>query len=249
MTPVRPPAAPAAFQPLVSQPAYGRVSAAIEARIADRSLRPGDRLPSETELARQFAVHRSTVREALRRLESTGLVARDAGGKKLFVSRPDQAETASRLSQALALHEVSVRELWEAMLAIAPRTAALAATRSSPAQAARLRTVLLADPARASAVRVVAGAVAFFRTLAEISGNRVLLLAHGPILELLAPSLRRIVDHVPQARNRIATAQRILTEAVERGDSADAESWMQRHVQDFRRGYELSGIALDTPAA
>jgi DNA-binding FadR family transcriptional regulator len=243
------PAVPAAFEPLVAQPAYGRVSAAIEARIADRSLRPGDRLPSETELARQFAVHRSTVREALRRLESAGLVARDAGGKKLFVSRPGQAETASRLSQALALHEVSVRELWDAMLAIAPRTAALAAARATPADATLLRAVLLADPARAGAARVVAGAVAFFRALAEISGNRVLLLAHVPVLELLAPSLRRIIDEVPQARARIATAQRTIAEAVERGASADAEAWMRRHVQDFRRGYELSGIALDTPAA
>lgn len=238
-----------AFKPLVSQPAYGRVSAAIEARIADRSLRPGDRLPSESELARQFAVHRSTVREALRRLESAGLVARDAGGKKLFVSRPGEAETASRLSQALVLHEVTVLELWQAMLAIAPSTAALAAARATRVDATRLRALLIADPARASAARVVAGAVGFFRTLAEISGNRVLLLAHGPVLELLAPSLRRMIDHVPQARERIATAQRLISEAVERGASADAEAWMQRHVQDFRRGYELSGLGLETPAA
>ena len=44
------------FEPLVPQPAYGRVAAAIEQKILDRSLRPGDPLPTETELASQFAV-------------------------------------------------------------------------------------------------------------------------------------------------------------------------------------------------
>jgi hypothetical protein len=33
------------------------------------------------------------------------------------------------------------------------------------------------------------------------------------------------------------------------GDPVEAESWMTRHVQDFRRGYEIAGIALDTRVA
>ena len=84
------------FEPLVPQPAYGRVAAAIEQRILDRRLRPGDPLPTETDLARQFGVNRSTVREALRRLESGGLVGRDAGAKRLRVTRPARSDTASR---------------------------------------------------------------------------------------------------------------------------------------------------------
>jgi len=52
------------------------VAAAIGARVLSRALREGERLPSETELARQFGVNRSTVREALRELESRGLVQR-----------------------------------------------------------------------------------------------------------------------------------------------------------------------------
>jgi DNA-binding GntR family transcriptional regulator len=41
-------------------------------------------------------------------------------------------------------------------------------------------------------------------------------------------------------------AQRCIVEAMRTGNAAEAESWMNRHVQDFRRGYELAGIALDT---
>ena len=61
------------------EPAYRKVAAALLDRILDRSLRDGDRLPPETELARQFGVNRSTVREALRELQTSGLLARRPG--------------------------------------------------------------------------------------------------------------------------------------------------------------------------
>jgi DNA-binding GntR family transcriptional regulator len=44
-------------------------------------------------------------------------------------------------------------------------------------------------------------------------------------------------------------AQRCIVEALRKGDATEAESWMTRHVQDFRRGYEIAGIALDTRVA
>ena len=135
----RRPAEPVQFDPLVPQPAYGRVAAAIEQKILDRSLRPGDPLPTETDLAGQFGVNRSTVREALRRLESAGLVGRDSGAKRLRVTRPGHADTASRVSRALTLDEVTFIELWEAMLAVAPRTAALAAAHVARRGARRTR--------------------------------------------------------------------------------------------------------------
>ena len=68
-----------AFSKLLIEPAYRKVAAAIGERILSRELPEGQRLPSETELARQFGVNRSTVREALRELESRGLLQRRAG--------------------------------------------------------------------------------------------------------------------------------------------------------------------------
>ncbi|MBV8854374.1 MAG: winged helix-turn-helix transcriptional regulator [Sinobacteraceae bacterium] len=69
------------FEQIRMEPAYRKVAAAIEQRILDRSLREGERLPPELELARQFGVNRSTVREALRELESNGLVMRKSGSR------------------------------------------------------------------------------------------------------------------------------------------------------------------------
>jgi DNA-binding FadR family transcriptional regulator len=239
----------ALFKPLVPQPAYGRVAAAIEEKILQRSLRVGDRLPAESELARQFGVNRSTVREAVRRLESAGLVGRAPGSKRLCVTRPGQADTASRMSRSLVLDEVTFIELWEAMLAIAPRTAALAATHASPEDHVRLEQCIRDVELARGAEAAVGGVVEFFGALASASGNRVLVLAMRPVTRLLAPSLRRMIDRVPQGRSRILVAQRCIVEALRKGNAAEAESWMTRHVQDFRRGYEIAGISLDTRAA
>lgn len=237
---------PPLFEPLTRQPAYQRVSSAIEQKILRRSLRLGELLPTETALAEQFAVNRSTVREALRRLESAGLVERAAGGKRLRVSRPGRADTASRVGRALALDDVTFIELWEAMRAVAPRTAALAAEHAGQGGLARLEEIIARVEAARGADGVVSNVVEFFGALAELSANRVLQLAMQPVTQLLAPSLRRMIDRVPQGRARIVVAQRCIVEAMRAGQPGEVESWMTRHVQDFRRGYELAGIALDT---
>lgn len=245
--PPAPPYKEPLFAPLPRQTAAHRISAAIEQKILRRSLRPGDALPTETELAEQFGVHRSTVREALRRLESAGLVGREGASKRLRVTRPGHAETASRMGRTLALDDVTFIELWEAMLAIAPRVAALAAGNdAAPAHAAQLEAIASSVEAARGADAAVACVVEFFGKLAELSGNRVLMLAMQPVTRLLAPSLRRMIDRVPQGRTRILVAQRCIVEAIRSRAPGEAESWMTRHVQDFRRGYELAGIALDT---
>jgi hypothetical protein len=56
-----------------------------------------------------------------------------------------------------------------------------------------------------------------------------------------------MIDRVPQARARIGAAQRRLCGALAAGDAEDARGWMARHIRDFRRGYELAGIALESP--
>jgi DNA-binding FadR family transcriptional regulator len=111
------------------EPAYLRVSSAIESKILSRTLRDGDVLPAETDLAQQFRVHRSTVREALRQLESAGLVTRPPGAKRMIVSRPHAAKVSSGMRHALVLHDVTFVDVWEAMMVIEPEVAALAASR------------------------------------------------------------------------------------------------------------------------
>jgi len=236
------------FDPVEREPAYLRVSSAIESKILSRTLRDGDVLPGEIELAQQFRVHRSTVREALRQLESAGLVTRPPGAKRMIVSRPLAAKVASGMRHALVLHDVTFVDVWEAMMVIEPEVAAFAATRRTQAdldalaQAAEaFRTWPKDDP---HAVDVVAE---FFQAMGAASRNQVLVLAKQSLTDALAPSLARMIDTVPQARQRIADAQRKIIAAVKDKNADEARKWMSKHVRDFQRGYELAGISPDTP--
>ena len=85
--------------------------------------------------------------------------------------------------------------------------------------------------------------------MAAAAHNPVLALAQEPLLQLLEPSLRVMIDRVPQGRARIMTAHRHLIDAVQARDAETAESWMRKHVRDFRRGYELSGISMTRAVA
>lgn len=236
------------FDPVAREPAYLRVSSAIESKILSRTLREGDVLPGETDLAQQFKVHRSTVREALRQLESAGLVVRPPGAKRMIVSRPHAAKVSSGMRHALVLHDVTFVDVWEAMMVLEPEVAALAATRRTQADLDALTQAAEAfrswpkdDP---NAVEVVAD---FFEAMGAASRNQVLVLAKQSLTDALAPSLARMIDNVPQARQRIADAQRRIIAAVRDKNVEEARKWMSKHVRDFQRGYELAGISPDTP--
>ncbi|MCC5862833.1 MAG: FadR family transcriptional regulator [Gammaproteobacteria bacterium] len=237
----------ALFAPLRTETAYQQVCLAIEEKILGRTLQPGDPLPTETELAQQFAVNRSTVREALRALESRGLVMRAPGSKRLQVARPAAAAVADGVSRALVLHQITFLQVWEAMMLLEPELAALAAQRRSETALAALEAAAqpLADDPALPAELAVDHTVRFFSLLAEACGNHALEIAAEPLTRLLRPTLSRMIDQVPQARQRIAGAQRQLLEALTRGDAEQARAWMGKHIRDFRRGYELAGIALD----
>lgn len=229
------------FEPLDDHPAYRQIANLIEQRIVERSLRTGDPLPSETDLARQFGVNRSTVREAIRELETQGLLGRGRGEKRLRVTRPEPRHISSGVSRALALHDVTFLELWEAMMAIEPAAAQYAASRRTAAQL----QVLIRTSARfrrdaADTAAAVGAVVDFFTAVAAASGNQVLALSQAPLNLLLAPTLTQLIDRVPQARSRIREAQSRITSAIKLRRSEVARTWMEKHIRDFKRGYELA---------
>ena len=233
------------FAPLTLEPAYRKVAATIGERILSRALREGERLPSETELARQFGVNRSTVREALRELESRGLVRRRPGSKLMSVSRPHHQAVAAGVSHALLLHDVTVRDVWEALTILEPPLAEVAArTRTAKDLESIAAAATAFGTAGAPTIEAVHCCAEFFRCIGRATHNPVLGLAQEPLLQLLEPSLGVMIDRVPQARARIATAQHRLVEALEARQPQVAHDWMARHIRDFSKGYELAGIGL-----
>jgi DNA-binding FadR family transcriptional regulator len=233
------------FNQIQMEPAYRKVAAAIGGRILDRSLREGDRLPPETELARQFGVNRSTVREALRELESNGLVTRRPGSKLMSVSRPQHLAIAEGVIRALVLHDVTFMEVWEALTLLEPPIAEAAARSRNAEDLAQVAAVteLFAED-NAATEQAVHHAAEFFRSVGRATHNQVLLLAQEPLIQLLEPSLRVMIDKVPQARARITTAQHKIAWALQERDTEGARTWMARHIRDFRKGFEIAGIDL-----
>jgi len=234
------------FDQILLVPGYRKVAAAITERILSRELREGERLPSETELARQFGVNRSTVREALRELESGGLLERRPGSKLMTVSRPRHRAVAKDVSRALALHDVTFLEVWEALTQFEPPFAEIAARNRTPADLEGLSAACARfAQENADTDKAVRDTAEFFRAIGRATHNQVLGLVQEPLLDLLEPSLRVMIDKVPQARARIAAAQRRILEAITKRDTEAARGWMVKHIRDFRKGYELADIALD----
>lgn len=243
------------FDRLDLPPAYKAVSAEIERRILAGALKPGDRLPSETALAGQFGVNRSTVREGIRQLEQEGLVRRE-GGRRLFVALPGHGELAPRATRALIMHQATFRELWHVALSLEPTAAALAAGEAAAGHAGEAMSALERNVARtgdlvaagtAPSRDLVALDIEFHALVALAARNRALMLAREPVGLLFYPAIGVLLARLPQAGRRLVQAHRAVLEALRTGDAAGAERWMRKHIVDFRRGYEVARLSMDHP--
>lgn len=238
------------FDRVAAIPAYRIVYEAIEKQIMSGRLGAGDQLPTETELAEQFGLARHTVREGLRLLEESGLVSRESG-RRLFIKAPHYAELAPRASRALIMQRVTIEELWEASMSLEPSAAARAASRIDDDQIELLEANLqMMEVALAAGDSIIDLDAKFHTLVAEIAGNKALLLAREPISQLFYPALDKLfahpLDHEKGPR-RLVEAHRHIIEALRARSSEAAELWMRRHIIDFRRGYEVCGFDLSDP--
>lgn len=236
-------------KPLRVQHAYEQVSNEIEAQILGGSLKPGDRLPGELQMASMFNVNRSTVREGIRRLESEGFVRR-ISPRKMVVSIPRMAELASRQTRALSMLEVTFDELWNVAIATEPLAAELAAQHADADDVAALGDIqraLLAAVGQGQASAEID--TAFHSRVAAASKNRVLQMAREPIGFLLYRGIDLLIPKLPQAMSRQVVAHHNVIEAIRAKDPPTARLWMKRHIDDFRRGYIHAGLPLDQPIA
>ena len=252
----RPQADASMFQRLRLEPAYKVVSSEIARSILEGQLQPGMPLPTEQSLAERFGVHRSTVREAIRQVEQEGLVQR-RDGRRLFVSLPGLYEMAPRAARLLMLQQTTFEELWQVAMTMEPLAAQLAAGQAEPADLEALadNTALTARLQAEGAetieqnMRLVELDVEFHALVGRASHNRALMLAREPISLLYNPTLLQIHLRLPQSKARNLAAHRAILDALERRDAAGAAEWTRKHMVDFRKGFELTGLDMKTPIA
>lgn len=239
----------AKFEKIRKIPNYQVLAEAIAAQVLDGRLSEGSQLPTEAKLCEAFGVNRSSVREGLRVLEEANLIRRESP-KKLVVAKPSRKQIGDQLGRALVLHQITFRELWEAMYAIEPPMAAMAAGKPIDEGSREQLRVNLARTRAAIAAgeSVVALDIEFHDVVANICGNRALGLAREPLGRLFYPTFQAVMSHVPAASKRLFDAHKKIADAILRRDATSARQWMEKHVRDFKRGYQqVAKLDVNSP--
>ena len=201
----------------------------LRGQILRGELAEGERLPVEEELTTHFGIARTTLREALRVLESQGLITirRGRGGGPI-VTHPDLAPISMTLAASLQLQGTSVGDLDEARRMIEPRIAGQLARSHRPEDLEALETAIAAASDAAEADDAMAfglAAAGVHDALIESSGNRTLstlskLLQHmvrayylrntaridQPLMRRAVRGYRKLLDHIVSGDEAAAAA-------------------------------------------
>jgi GntR family transcriptional repressor for pyruvate dehydrogenase complex len=219
-----------------------RVSEDIAGQLSDLitrgQLKAGDQLPSERELSERFQVSRASVREAIRALESTGLVASRQGEGTYVVAGPESLlrPFASEASQA----PNGWAGLFEARKLVEPQVAALAAERATDAELVAMTAILdgQAEEVRAGGTGMEAD-TAFHLALARAAKNPFLVRLVSTLVDSLKESRGRSVRREGRAARSLA-GHRLILEAVRERNKAKARATMLRHLEG------IEGVDLET---
>jgi GntR family transcriptional regulator, transcriptional repressor for pyruvate dehydrogenase complex len=227
-------------RPQLIRGASQQVAGQIQRHIQQGRLAPGDFLGREEDLAAEFGVSRPTLREALKLLASSNLVRANKGpGGGIFVAYTADQGMSRSVSDAIAMMletgTVSLEELLDARELLEVPLAGLAAYRADGAAVEGLRAAVEAaaavGPEDIDELRDVDATV--HALIAAASDNRVVQALTGWILEVLQPSLARVIGEVA-VHSAIVEQHRGLLAAIQKGDAARAERAMKDHLRYLR---------------
>jgi GntR family transcriptional repressor for pyruvate dehydrogenase complex len=207
----------------------------------------GDRLPTEAELVSQFGVSRNALREAVRRLETVGLI-RVQHGHGMFIGGSDSLSGCTKLfSSAMAMSSKDLTDLAELRCVIEFHTARRAAELATPDQVADLRLALermaCEDQSREQAIRMD---FEFHRKLAEIAGNQLVRNLMTILEELLLSAMMIATEKPRNFRANFKLHERIWN-AVKAGDPDAAEQSMREHMKVFNLRMARAAEGKSTP--
>lgn len=233
------------FSPIKPTRASSDVIAQIRAAILSGRFRPGDRLPTERELAQQFGVSRVTVRDALRALEAGGLIRVKVGGQGgPYVAEPDIALLSDSLGAHLQLRGTTFRELAEARLALETTAARLAAERATEADLAALKTAI-DGPIRPS-YDAATTSLDFHTAVIRAAHNGALLAMFMATRALIQAAFDTLHARQPDMAAAARQAHGELYRAIAARDAETAVRIMREHLYEFndraeRVSSELAG--------
>jgi GntR family transcriptional regulator, transcriptional repressor for pyruvate dehydrogenase complex len=219
---------------------YEQIVQQIEESVLNGSLKPGDQLPAERELAQRLGVSRTAVREAVKALREKGLVEAYSG-RGTFIT--DGTTHAARQSFDLMVkigQQESSAHLAELRLILEPGIAALAAERIEEEYLAAMReAVAVMDRAQKDPAAYIEADLDFHLALAEAVANPLILSLIDSIVGLLREQRIKIFN-VEGGPQRGQVHHKRILEAMERRDPEMARSAMRAHLEQVRQDSQAS---------
>jgi len=219
------------FEAIRKNKVYEEVARQIE-RLILKKLQPGDKLPSERELAEMLGVSRSSIRDAIRSLELMGLVEPRQGAGTI-VCEVSAESLVNPLSNLLVRQQQQVSELLDFRKMLEPPLAARAATHASDEEVAEMEEILRRQDEKLRLGRLaIEEDSEFHYSVAMASGNTVVLKVLDILMDLLRETRERSLQLDGRPEKSLAGHRRILA-AIKRHDGEAAKAAMRRHIEDI----------------
>ncbi|MBI3779942.1 MAG: FadR family transcriptional regulator [candidate division NC10 bacterium] len=221
-------------EPINSTRIYEEIVRQIRTLISEGKLKSGDRLPPERELAERFKVSRPSVREALRTLESMGLIEIRLG-EGTFVREISVDSLVEPLALVILTQRAVVGELFEARRLLEPPIAGLAARRSTSEEIHEMTRILEEQAREITAGRTgLAQDAAFHAAIASSAHNRAITRIVHALIDLLTQSREESLQ-IPGRPRRSHQDHRRILKAIQRRDAASAQRAMLDHLVAVER--------------
>jgi GntR family transcriptional regulator, transcriptional repressor for pyruvate dehydrogenase complex len=224
---------------------YEQIVQQVEESIQKGSLKTGDKLPPERELAQQFGVSRTAVREAVKALREKGFVEAYPG-RGTFIMETDSHPIRLSLDRMVKAGQAEgSRYLTEVREAMEPEIAAMAAERADGEDLAAMRECFtVMENAKRDPDAFIEADLDFHLALAEAAGNPIILSLIDSIVGLLREQ-RMGIFQVEGGPERGQYHHKKILEAVEHRDSGGAREAMKAHMRQVREDSRKSGSGQD----
>jgi GntR family transcriptional regulator, transcriptional repressor for pyruvate dehydrogenase complex len=217
--------------PIIRQSVSDQVAERILDLIRNRTLRAGDRLPTERDLAASLHVSRPSVREAIRGLTRMGIV-RSVQGDGAYIGELNAESLLEPLQLFISLEDVNIRELYDARTMIESNVASRAARFMTDERIRELEDIhkqqkeTLDDPVR---FRISDG---LFHELIWEGCHNAFLYRIGKGLHVIGQEFRQRASETPGVLNQSYRDHRLLLKAIEARKPEAAAHAAAKHMQN-----------------
>ena len=221
------------FETVRRDKVYEGVAKQIE-RLILKKLQPGDKLPSERDLAESLGVSRSSIRDAIRSLELMGMVEPRQGAGTIVLQISSDS-LVNPLANARKRKEELVGELLDFRKMLEPSLASRAATRVSAEELAEMEDILKRQGEKLrNGESTIAEDTEFHYAIALASGNSVVRKVLDTLMDLLRDSRERSLQVDGRPQKSLAGHRKILA-ALNRHDADAAKLAMRHHIEDVEK--------------